>query len=216
VIFETKKLHLHACTEKAQYVRPLATHPTAPPRFSSIDHGHQPKSDTSRQTGRGQTKQECEPNETEFSLGDWNAGKEEDSLPGPNFGVPRDLFRGTMSEKTRQVVQSLCNNISRQGVNIDVRRGGNGSDHGSVIIAFYCCSVQTCHSHYTIMSTSRRRLVNRIEDATLGAFGNLQPSETLNHLIRYLSTWNGSECVYLSFSIRVNSTEMCNAANYSW
>jgi hypothetical protein len=47
------------------------------------------------------------------------------------------------------------------------------------------------------MSTARRRLVNRIEDVTLGAFGNLlQPSDTLNHLIRYLSTWNGSECVY--------------------
>jgi len=32
------------------------------------------------------------PNKTGISLGDWNAGKEEDSLPGPNFDVPRDLF----------------------------------------------------------------------------------------------------------------------------
>jgi hypothetical protein len=53
-------------------------------------------------------------------------------------------------------------------------------------------------AHYTIMSTARRRLVNRIEDVTLGAFGNLHPSDTLNHLIRYLSTWNGSEYVYFS------------------
>lgn len=51
------------------------------------------------------------------SLGDWNAGKEEDSLPGPNFDVPRDLFRGTRKMKTRQVVHSLCNIISRHGVN---------------------------------------------------------------------------------------------------
>ncbi|KAI9450922.1 hypothetical protein BJY52DRAFT_136071 [Lactarius psammicola] len=29
---------------------------------------------------------------------------------------------------------------------------------------------------------------------TLGAFGNLRPSETLNHLIRYLSTWSGTNC----------------------
>ncbi len=50
----------------------------------------------------------------------------------------------------------------------------------------------------TIMSTTRKRL-SRIEDLTLGAFGNLQPSETLNHLIRYLSTWNGSECVFSPF-----------------
>ena len=50
-----------------------------------------------------------------FSLGDWNAGKEDDSLPGPNFDVPRDLFilKERMSVKTREVVHSLCNNISR-------------------------------------------------------------------------------------------------------
>jgi hypothetical protein len=48
------------------------------------------------------------------------------------------------------------------------------------------------------MSNPRKRLVSRIEDVTLGAFGNLQPSETLNHLIRYLSTWSGSEYVFSS------------------
>ena len=63
-------------------------------------------------------------------------------------------------------------------------------------------------THYTIMSAARMRLVNRIEDVTLGAFGNLQPSETLNHLIRFLSTWNGSECVHFSFFChRVNLME---------
>jgi len=41
----------------------------------------------------GQTKQECDPNRTRIFLGDWNAGKEDDNLPGPNFGVPRDLFK---------------------------------------------------------------------------------------------------------------------------
>lgn len=44
------------------------------------------------------------------------------------------------------------------------------------------------------MSCTHKPLtVCRIEDLTLGAFGNLRPSETLNHLIRYLSTWSGSE-----------------------
>ena len=49
------------------------------------------------------------------------------------------------------------------------------------------------------MSSACKRPVSRIEDVILGAFGNLQPSETLNHLVRYLSTWNGSECVLSSF-----------------
>jgi hypothetical protein len=55
------------------------------------------------------------------------------------------------------------------------------------------------------MSIARKRLVNRIEDITLGAFGNLQPSETLNHLVRYLSTWSGSECVSFSFFCLISS-----------
>ncbi|KAH8983394.1 hypothetical protein EDB86DRAFT_2967132 [Lactarius hatsudake] len=42
-----------------------------------------------------------------------------------------------------------------------------------------------------IMPTTYKPLTaDRIEDVTLGAFGNLRPSETLNHLIRYLSTWS--------------------------
>jgi hypothetical protein len=52
------------------------------------------------------------------------------------------------------------------------------------------------------MSNARKPLIiNQIEDLTLGVFSNLRPSETLEHLIRYLSTWNGSECVILFFSI---------------
>ncbi|KAI0303564.1 hypothetical protein B0F90DRAFT_1585282, partial [Multifurca ochricompacta] len=39
--------------------------------------------------------------------------------------------------------------------------------------------------------------VSRIEDITLGAFGCLQPSETLDHLIRYLSTWSGSDKLFM-------------------
>ena len=119
-----KGLYLRACTEKstAQYVRPSATHPTAPPRFSSIDHGHQPKkryleTDETRSNKAGmRAKQDSVP------LGDWNAGKEEDSLPGPNFDVPRDLFKGATRVKRRQVVHSLCNTLSRHGVNTRDRR----------------------------------------------------------------------------------------------
>jgi len=45
----------------------------------------------------------------------------------------------------------------------------------------------------TMATTYKPLTPDRIEDMTLGAFGYLRPSETLNHLIRYLSTWSGSE-----------------------
>jgi len=94
VIFETRASPACLHRKKAQYyVRPLATHPTAPPRFSSIDHGHRPKKryletdeDAVKQSKNASQTRQCS------SLGDWNAGKEDDSLPGPNFDVPRDLF----------------------------------------------------------------------------------------------------------------------------
>lgn len=47
------------------------------------------------------------------------------------------------------------------------------------------------------MPKARKQLVNRIENLTLGAFGGLQPSETLNHLVRYLSTWSGSDKLFM-------------------
>ncbi|KAH9963094.1 hypothetical protein BGW80DRAFT_1255484 [Lactifluus volemus] len=48
------------------------------------------------------------------------------------------------------------------------------------------------------MSNTRKALtVDKLEDLTLGAFSNLRPSETLDHLIRYLSTWNGSDKLFM-------------------
>ncbi|KAH8983398.1 hypothetical protein EDB86DRAFT_3247011 [Lactarius hatsudake] len=44
----------------------------------------------------------------------------------------------------------------------------------------------------TVAAAYKPLTADRIEDMTLGAFGNLRPSETLNH-IRYLSTWSGSD-----------------------
>ena len=41
--------------------------------------------------------------------------------------------------------------------------------------------------------SSKPLTLARIEDLTLGAFANLQPSQTLDHLVRFLSTWSGSE-----------------------
>jgi hypothetical protein len=57
-----------------------------------LNHGHQPKAIPRDRETVKQSK-ECETLTGQgISLGDWNAGKEDESLPGPNFGVPRDLF----------------------------------------------------------------------------------------------------------------------------
>ena len=44
------------------------------------------------------------------------------------------------------------------------------------------------------MSRSSKSLTPaRLNDVILGCFGRLQPSDTLDHLVRYLGTWSGSE-----------------------
>ncbi|KAH8987063.1 hypothetical protein EDB86DRAFT_3082430 [Lactarius hatsudake] len=49
----------------------------------------------------------------------------------------------------------------------------------------------------TVATAYKPLTADCIEDTTLGAFGNLRPSETLNHLIRYLSTWSGSDKLFM-------------------
>ncbi|KAG2341769.1 hypothetical protein BDR05DRAFT_964775 [Suillus weaverae] len=40
---------------------------------------------------------------------------------------------------------------------------------------------------------SKLHTLARLNDVTLGSFSNVPSSETLNHLVRYLSTWSGSD-----------------------
>ncbi|KAG2047237.1 hypothetical protein BDR06DRAFT_964197 [Suillus hirtellus] len=40
---------------------------------------------------------------------------------------------------------------------------------------------------------SKLHTLARLNDTTLGSFSNVPSSETLNHLVRYLSTWSGSD-----------------------
>lgn len=47
---------------------------------------------------------------------------------------------------------------------------------------------------------SRVNAITLLSDSTLGAFAFVPSSATLDHLVRYLSTWSGTECV-LSLSI---------------
>lgn len=52
---------------------------------------------------------------------------------------------------------------------------------------------------YLAMSRQLKPLTfSRLEDLTLGSFALVPTSETINHLVRYLSTWSGTE--YVSFA----------------
>jgi hypothetical protein len=48
------------------------------------------------------------------------------------------------------------------------------------------------------MSRSKSLTSARLNDLILGCFGLLQPSDTLDHLVRYLGTWSGSELRIMS------------------
>ncbi|KAJ7178589.1 hypothetical protein C8R43DRAFT_973863 [Mycena crocata] len=43
------------------------------------------------------------------------------------------------------------------------------------------------------MSRSKALTLARLNDSILGAWGSVPPSETLSHLLRYLSTWSGTD-----------------------
>jgi len=44
---------------------------------------------------------------------------------------------------------------------------------------------------------SKSLTTSRLNDVILGCFANLQPSETLDHLVRYLGTWSGSDKLFM-------------------
>ncbi|KAF5359846.1 hypothetical protein D9756_003509 [Leucocoprinus leucothites] len=47
------------------------------------------------------------------------------------------------------------------------------------------------------MSFSKPSTVARLNDVILGCFGRVKPSETLDHLVRFLGTWSGSDKLFM-------------------
>ncbi|KAG5649962.1 hypothetical protein H0H81_001309 [Sphagnurus paluster] len=47
------------------------------------------------------------------------------------------------------------------------------------------------------MSLSKPLSISRLNDLVLGSFSLVQPSETLDHLVRYLGTWSGSDKLFM-------------------
>ena len=43
---------------------------------------------------------------------------------------------------------------------------------------------------------TRPSTASQLGDKILGCLSRLQPSETIEHLVRYLGTWSGSEYVF--------------------
>ncbi|KAI1796954.1 hypothetical protein LXA43DRAFT_985278 [Ganoderma leucocontextum] len=54
------------------------------------------------------------------------------------------------------------------------------------------------------MALSKPLTLARIEDLTLGAFANVAPSQTLDHLVRFLSSWSGSDKLFMIIQYTVN------------
>lgn len=55
------------------------------------------------------------------------------------------------------------------------------------------------------MSLSKPLTLTRLNDSIFGSFGLLQPSETIDHLVRYLGTWSGSDKLFMiiQYSIKL-------------
>ncbi|KAG6857406.1 hypothetical protein H0H87_004768 [Tephrocybe sp. NHM501043] len=47
------------------------------------------------------------------------------------------------------------------------------------------------------MALSKPLTLARLNDLILGSFASVQPSKTLDHLVRYLGTWSGSDKLFM-------------------
>jgi hypothetical protein len=64
---------------------------------------------------------------------------------------------------------------------------------------FFILMLYVSKSHGILMSSLKPLTLARLSDNTLGSFAFVPSSKTLEHLVRYLATWNGSE---LRFTFR--------------
>lgn len=107
-------------------------------------------------------------------------------VPGPNFYVlmvcskekksaKRGLYRLLAGVPTKYLSTCLYGTDAKAG-----------SPSGSA-------RVQRTPSFATTMSSSKQVSVARLNDLVLGAFALAPSSEVLDHTVRYLSTWSGSE-----------------------
>ena len=58
----------------------------------------------------------------------------------------------------------------------------------------------------------------RLNDAVLGSFASVPSSSTLDHLVRYLSTWSGSEyvAVHPVYNSLGAENDAVTSASFSW
>lgn len=72
-------------------------------------------------------------------------------------------------------------------------------------------------SFHTMSRSPKPFTVARLNDLILGSFSHIQPSETVDHLIRYLGTWSGSELVHVVYWSDDELTRSgSTAASCSW
>jgi hypothetical protein len=69
----------------------------------------------------------------------------------------------------------------------------------------------------SVSKESKPLTLARLNDLTLGSFAFVPNSETLNHLLRYLGTWSGSELRIISLCPGCTKfLRRAPTASYSW
>lgn len=138
-----------------------------------------------------------------MTLADWNADEETESNPKPELLCPQGFVREENCKRASQLLYAegaylTLSQPRREARGRSVRRRWGWrriSESRPSELGQTSARVATSPWLRTTMSavSSKPLTLARIEDLTLGSFGLLQPSKTLDHLVRFLSTWSGSE-----------------------
>jgi len=69
---------------------------------------------------------------------------------------------------------------------------------------------------FPMSRVSKPLTVARLNDALLGCFVHVKPSATVDHLVRYLGTWSGSELSIFLLQSRHAVLKIYFTASFSW
>jgi len=80
--------------------------------------------------------------------------------------------------------------------------------HSFSALQLKSAEIRRAHRLDKMSRASKLHTLARLNDITLGSFSNVPSSETLNHLVRYLSTWSGSEYVLTLLWVRLSNSHL--------
>jgi len=193
---------IHNRSLQKRYVVNKSTTTRNLPRSSS-HHGHQHKATPPRRNARLKASTRRGDWNTCFNLGDGNAGREaEELLPSPNFYV-----------HSGEKIPSLAGwgFWSSRYISFSHLSGSNSG------LGHHVVKELSVYQFASLMSRPARSLtIARLNNAFLGCFSHLRPSVTLDHLVRCLGTWNGSELRDFAFELLCQNLSTRCLVNSSW